>query len=125
VALLNDITTPQGKAYKWIQEDDPQQLSAKDEFLLQRYALATMYYSLQENGPWATCGEDDNSIQNSTLCNGRKRVFTPEEGDEDKIVYEEIPDEGKWLSAEHECTWFGVFCEEDGSVVIIEISESA
>eukprot|EP00978_Attheya_sp_CCMP212_P039571 scaffold207138_cov53-Attheya_sp.AAC.1 len=125
VALLNDINTPQGKAFKWIQEDDPQKLSAKDEFLLQRYALATMYYSLQEDGPWVTCGEDDNSHQNSTtLCNGRRRVFTPAEGEDDKIVYEEIPDEGKWLSAEHECTWFGIYCEDDLSVVIIEIGES-
>eukprot|EP00978_Attheya_sp_CCMP212_P006518 scaffold15022_cov50-Attheya_sp.AAC.2 len=120
VALLNDINTPQGKAFKWIHEDDPRQLSARDEFLFQRYALVVMYYSLQENGPWATCGEEDNRHQNSTLCDGRKTIFPP---GADEGVYEEVPDEGKWLSVEHECNWFGIFCEEDDSVVIIEISE--
>eukprot|EP00978_Attheya_sp_CCMP212_P039509 scaffold206203_cov57-Attheya_sp.AAC.1 len=124
MALLNDINTPQGKAFKWIHEDDPRQLSARDEFLFQRYALVVMYYSLQESGPWATCGEDDNSHQNSTLCNGRKRIFPSGEGEEDKAVYEEMPDEVKWLSLEHECNWFGVYCDLDDSVVIIEISES-
>jgi hypothetical protein len=121
VALLNDTNTPQGKAFKWIHDDDPRQLSARDEFLLQRYALVVMYYSLQENGPWATCGEEDNSHQNSTLCNGRKRIFP---SGVDEVVYEVVPDEVKWLSAEHECNWFGVYCDLDDSVVIIEISES-
>jgi hypothetical protein len=123
VALLSDITTPQGKAFKWIQEDDPEQLSVKDVGLFQRYALATMYYSLQEKGPWTTCGKEDNTHQNPILCTGRKAIFFADSSGEEVVVYEDIPDEGKWLSAENECVWFGVYCESDGSVVILEISE--
>lgn len=42
---LADKQSPQYKAFKWILTQDPRQVSGDDPDLLQRYALATLYYS--------------------------------------------------------------------------------
>jgi hypothetical protein len=124
IEKLNDPNSAQYKAAYWIQFEDPQKLAVDSNNLLQRYALAVAYYSLQENGPWVVCGTEDMSHENPTMCTGRKRVYTGDvEDPNDKNLYEELDDESKWLSAESECWWFGVYCEEDMTVVIIEIGE--
>jgi Leucine rich repeat len=49
-ALLDD-STPQGRAKLWLQEDDPANVDpCTYETLLQRYALATMYFSTDGDG---------------------------------------------------------------------------
>jgi hypothetical protein len=124
IEKLNDPNSAQFKAAQWIQFQDPQQLGVDANNLFQRYALVVMYYSLQENGPWATCGKEDNSYQNSTLCAGR--ILGDHYVDDDYYdddYYESIVDSSKWLSAEDECYWFGIYCEADGSVFAIQISE--
>eukprot|EP00978_Attheya_sp_CCMP212_P007778 scaffold18109_cov54-Attheya_sp.AAC.5 len=122
---LNDPNSAQYKAAQWIQFDDPQKLALDAENLLQRYALAVAYFSLQENGPWVVCGIEDDSHENPLMCTGRKRVYTGDVDDpNDKNIYESIDDEYKWLSAESECWWFGVYCGEDMTVVIIEIVDN-
>ena len=122
---LNDPNSAQFKAAEWILFQDTHQLAVDADNLFQRYALVVMYYSLQENGPWATCGEDDTSHQNSTLCDGRD----PHDAYDDDYLTEDYEpflrkDSNKWLSAEDECYWFGIYCEADGSVFAIQISES-
>jgi hypothetical protein len=132
---LNDPNSAQFKAAEWIRFQDPQQLAVDADNLFQRYALVVMYYSLQENGPWATCGEDDTSHQNSTLCDVRdvRDVY-----DDDYLLpefYENVTDDdsfpfsprdnNKWLSVEDECYWFGIYCNSDGNAFGIDIGESA
>eukprot|EP00550_Attheya_septentrionalis_P000850 CAMPEP_0198291440 /NCGR_PEP_ID=MMETSP1449-20131203/8961_1 /TAXON_ID=420275 /ORGANISM="Attheya septentrionalis, Strain CCMP2084" /LENGTH=1144 /DNA_ID=CAMNT_0043990077 /DNA_START=34 /DNA_END=3468 /DNA_ORIENTATION=+ len=122
---LSDPNSAQYKAAQWIQFDDPQNLALDAVNLLQRYALVVAYFSLQENGPWVVCGIEDNSHTDPSLCTGRKRVYTGDVDDpNDQNIYENIDDENKWLSAESECWWFGVYCGDDMTVVIIEIVDN-
>jgi hypothetical protein len=96
-----------------------------------------MYYSLQENGPWTTCGEEDNTYQNSTFCNAP--FFEDYLEDDayyyyDDYYYDQVyynadhfidsqKDNNKWLSASDECSWFGIYCNSDGSVFATYIGE--
>jgi hypothetical protein len=124
IEKLNDPNSAQYKAADWIQFEDPMKLDADANNLLQRYALAVTYFSLQENGPWVVCGTEDHSHEEPTLCTGRKRVYTGDVDDpNDKNIYMELEGERKWLSAESECWWFGIYCSDDMTVVIIEIGE--
>ena len=98
--------TAQGKAAKWILEDDPMNLPLEAENLIQRYILAYLYYELSANGtrPWNYCNP-------------------PAQGEADKCLYNKTMATSRWLSGASECDWSGVSCGE--SVVIgLEISES-
>eukprot|EP00550_Attheya_septentrionalis_P007056 CAMPEP_0198281668 /NCGR_PEP_ID=MMETSP1449-20131203/1589_1 /TAXON_ID=420275 /ORGANISM="Attheya septentrionalis, Strain CCMP2084" /LENGTH=253 /DNA_ID=CAMNT_0043977565 /DNA_START=202 /DNA_END=959 /DNA_ORIENTATION=- len=103
IEKLNDPNSAQFEAAQWIQFEDPQQLGVDADNLLQRYALAVMYFSLQENGTWFFCGANDSSHKDPDLCIGQIVV---EFGD--PPIYEEFEDTAKWLSAKSECFWFGV-----------------
>jgi hypothetical protein len=128
---LNDPNSAQFKAAEWILFQDTHQLAVDADNLFQRYALVVMYYSLQENGPWATCGEEDNTYQNSTFCDGRYRKDAYDDDSYYDEEYDDAPlsfsqrDNNKWLSASDECSWFGIFCnsDSDGSVHAIHIGE--
>jgi hypothetical protein len=61
-AALNTPSTPQNKALKWL-EDDTNLESYSDETIIQRYALATLYYSANgdswhDNTLWLDSGEE-------------------------------------------------------------------
>uniref|UniRef100_A0A7S2UJX2 Uncharacterized protein n=1 Tax=Attheya septentrionalis TaxID=420275 RepID=A0A7S2UJX2_9STRA len=84
IEKLNDPNSAQFKAAQWIQFEDPQQLGVDADNLLQRYALAVMYFSLQENGPWFFCGANDSSHKNPDLCIGQIVV------DPNDDIYEEL-----------------------------------
>ena len=49
--LLNDASTPQGMAFRWLLDSNPELLLMPDEQKIQRYALATLYYALN-GGSW-------------------------------------------------------------------------
>jgi len=79
LAALNDNTSPQYKALKFIADSDGMQLSHDDPLLLQRYSLATFYYSTngqnwkdstnwlsdKELEWWKGVGTDENGVVNS------------------------------------------------------------
>jgi hypothetical protein len=125
VEKLNDPNSAQFKAAQWIQFEDPQQLGADADNLLQRYALAVMYFSLQENGPWFFCGANDSSHKDPDLCTGQIAVWIGDpQNPNDNTIYEELEDEAKWLSAKSECVWLGVYCNKDNVTIdVIEIGE--
>ena len=85
--VITDPTSPQFMAYNWILNDDEQQLDVKNTTqILQRYALATIYYSTNVQNTWISCGPPDGS----TAC--------PTE-------------EQRCLSKFSECQWTGITCE--------------
>eukprot|EP00978_Attheya_sp_CCMP212_P001284 scaffold2665_cov64-Attheya_sp.AAC.1 len=121
IEKLNDPNSAQFKAAQWIQFEDPQQLGVDADNLLQRYALVVMYFSLQENGAWFFCGANDSSDKDPDLCTGQIVVGVGDDPrDPNDNIYEELEDEAKWLTAESECFWFGVYCN-DMTVDVIEI----
>jgi hypothetical protein len=84
-----------------------------------------MYFSLQENGTWFFCGgANDSSYKDPNLCNGPLLVYVGDpQNPNDSKIYEEFEDEVKWLSAKSECFWFGLYCNKDMTVQMIEIVE--
>eukprot|EP00978_Attheya_sp_CCMP212_P048859 scaffold585624_cov59-Attheya_sp.AAC.1 len=125
IEKLNDPNSAQFKAAQWIQFVDPQQLGVDADNLFQRYALVVMYFSLQENGSWVFCGADDSSHKDPNLCNGPLLVYVGDpQNPNDSKIYEEFEDEAKWLSAKSECFWFGLYCNKDMTVQMIEIVEN-
>jgi hypothetical protein len=59
---LNDPTTPEAQAMKWIIYDDPMQLEASAQNLIQRFLLAAVYYDTHQLSNWRSCNinpEDD------------------------------------------------------------------
>jgi hypothetical protein len=87
-------SSPQYRAALWLADDDSfvrdQQLTPLDSKFLQRYALATMYYSLGGDD-WDDCGEQ------SSTCGSDANVKP-------------------WLSAYDECEWKYLTCT-DGMLV--------
>jgi hypothetical protein len=89
VIVLLDPLSPQYMAYQWILNDDPQQLSLDDTpQLMQRYTLATLFYSTNANNTWFSCGPPDGS----TSCP------TPEQ---------------RFLGNSSACLWFGITCASE------------
>lgn len=52
--VLSDLQTPQYRAYDWILTQDPRHVSGDDPDLLQRYVLATLYFSANNKTRAAT-----------------------------------------------------------------------
>lgn len=80
---FSSYDTPQYRAADWAANIAPLDLSGSDPRMISRYALATFHYSTGGEN-WKRCGID------STNC--------------DK--------EREWLTAENECDWFAVTCED-------------
>ena len=90
--------TPQFLARLWIDQQDDYMACPDEEnkeATLQRFALAVLYFSLGGSG-WDTCGAS------SDTCDGAAR----------------------WLDAVNECEWFGVTCDDNGSVTKIVLKEN-
>jgi hypothetical protein len=87
-------SSPQYRAALWLADDDSfvrdQKLTPQDTKFLQRYALATMYYSLGGDD-WDDCGEQSSSCGSD-------------------------PSVKPWLSASDECEWKYLKCS-DGVLV--------
>jgi hypothetical protein len=102
--VLND---PEGAHYlakEWIINEDPLQLSPEDSNLVQRYLLAVIYFKLHEEGDWLSCNaptedEPDDFCLFQKLINIYPREYR-------SIAWY------RWLSANHECSWAGIFCDE-------------
>lgn len=84
-------TSPQYQAAKWVSDEDPLALPFYDPRFLQRYILATFYFST--NGDkWLQCGRLD------PICGGD-------------------PNNDSWLVSEsHECAWLGIRCRDKVNV---------
>lgn len=91
--LLDDPSTPQGKAFTWITEVDERQLCPTDTTLFQRYVLAILYYSTTGDD-WDHCSKDDTTC-GQTPAGSVKSNF---------------------LSMVSECDWSGITCTSRGTV---------
>ena len=114
VALITEILsnvsgvitpgTPQGEALNWILYEDPLEVCpGNDCQLIQRYALAVMYFST--NGDlWFNCGENGECVEPSNpdgKCNPPVR----------------------WLSGNNECDWCGNTCNQDKCMTKVDIGK--
>ena len=87
-------------ALDWLINDDTMRLCPSDKSLIQRFILATFYFSTGGDD-WNECGRNDY---------GKKK------NDEGASKCE---DGGKWLSPIPECYWYGNKCDNQGSLVQI------
>ena len=98
ISGLGQVGSPQNAALSWIINEDPAFLTPDSPRFVQRYLLATFYFSTTTNGrSWARCGKSQ-SGEPSTCWAPFNWVSTWAK---------------RWLSEEHECLWFGVLCGND------------
>ena len=98
---IRDESLPQGKATTWILSQDDFQICPDNDKLVQRWAMAVLYYS--------TGGDD------WFKCSGNPSV-TDNCGNEDPFV----SGESRFLSGVGECEWAGISCNSDECVTEIE-----
>lgn len=87
--LVDDPDTPQGQAAQWIINEDEFRICPDDPKLIQRWALAVMYYST-EGDSWTMCFDGDEQCANDTDELGNPLI--------------------SFLSSVNECEWFGITC---------------
>jgi hypothetical protein len=98
--LIRDPSTPQGQATEWIMNDNDESCP-DDPKLIQRWALAVMYFST-EGDAWELCSDNP-----ATPCG-----VPPFVGD------------NPFLSNVNECEWAGIRCNTDGCVTAIEFENN-
>ena len=110
---ISIVDSPQSLAMDWIINKDPAMLQPGATNLIQRYLLALFYISTTQLTPWLSCNPP---VGNETsVCLFQKLVDTiPNE------TYEGVT-WTRWLSAEHECSWAGIFCDEFNQTRGIEL----
>ena len=92
-------------ALEWLINNDAMHLCPSDQYLIQRFVAATLYFSTGGDD-WNECGRNDS---------GKKRN---EEG------VSKCEDGGKWLSSISECLWHGNECNKEGSLVQISMESN-
>ena len=97
VEMLTNLSTPQGKAFEWLINEDGAFLCPDAPKLIQRYVLAVIYYS--------TGGDQWNQCSKSSVDCGNNAPFV---------------NKTSFLSSENECTWAGISCSESLCVTQIE-----
>lgn len=141
LALLSDLQdplSPQYKAADWLVALDFLKISEKSSSLHQRFALATLYLSTgggltSRNGSWTRCSAvpplEENSAEQAAsnmqciLRDGK--IICAEKGNFETCAFtdeEGVLIQGKrFLSPVSECEWYGVTCNENGVVTMIDI----
>ncbi|CAB9526077.1 leucine Rich Repeat [Seminavis robusta] len=97
-------TQPKFKALYWIVFEDPLQLNADANNLLQRFILSLTYFETSRESNWLDCGPSTTTT-NDESC--RIHYFNSESWG------------SRWLAGVHECQWGGIFC--DGEKYITEL----
>jgi len=87
--LVDDPISPQGQAAQWIIDEDEFQVCPDDPKLIQRWALAVMYFST-EGDFWTMCFDGDELCSDGTDDFGNPFI--------------------SFLSPVDECEWFGITC---------------
>lgn len=96
-----------GRAANWMMNDDPKGLGPFDPTFLQRFILVVIYFSTTSTmgGTWQTCNPP--GTEEDTSCSFG--VLIRQEDDSLGYQYQRS---FRWLSAESECVWAGVTCDE-------------
>ena len=104
---------PYKLALDWILDHDPMNLTGDAPNLVQRYLLALLFFSGDGEGRWKFCRPSDDV--EDVHCEAQ--VY-------DEVGAEYVDNFSRFLSADHECNWYGVKCHgEDNVVREIEIGE--
>jgi hypothetical protein len=135
-AILFDETSPQYKAAEWLISLDSLKLNATSPNLAHRYALATLYTatggSLISAEGWKACGAvppestSINTTASGVQCIVRDgKVICANQESFENCTYTdglEVVVEGKrFMSASTECEWYGVECNDQDSVIKINV----
>jgi hypothetical protein len=140
-AILFDESSSQYKAAEWLISFDPLKLNATSPNLRQRYALATLYTATggslisAKAGSWKACGavppETESTSTKNTSAAGvqciirdGKVICATQESFETCNYMDRfgVLTEGKrFMSAATECQWYGVECNDQDSVIKINI----
>jgi hypothetical protein len=115
---LDNATDPFNRALQWITHDDPLQLMPTEATFVQRYLLASMYFSTLKNGSWGYCNPPALGSNETIDCVYEKIVKGS--GIEEEVVKTQITWK-RWLSNTTECNWTGITCNDDNFVIAIEI----
>lgn len=91
---FSDEESPQFRAAVWAANEAPIGLTGDDPRMINRYALATLYFATNGDD-WVNCGRD------STNCDATQ----------------------EWLTADSECDWYAIECADpdNGDYSIIKI----
>eukprot|EP00547_Thalassionema_nitzschioides_P018130 CAMPEP_0194236700 /NCGR_PEP_ID=MMETSP0158-20130606/3892_1 /TAXON_ID=33649 /ORGANISM="Thalassionema nitzschioides, Strain L26-B" /LENGTH=376 /DNA_ID=CAMNT_0038970527 /DNA_START=560 /DNA_END=1690 /DNA_ORIENTATION=- len=88
---LNDPGSTRHRAFDWLDNIDEAIICPSTDRARQRYRVALLYFTLG-GSEWKNCGEDS-----------RRCVVS----EDDKDIFQNV----RWLSKQHECKWFGLYCE--------------
>lgn len=87
--VFGEESAARSNALSWIDNEDPAILCPVTERITQRLTVAVIYFTM--DGPnWTNCGNSSDSCVNT----------------DDRITRTPI----RWLSPDHECVWYGLFC---------------
>lgn len=102
-ALLSDPTTPQGRAFRWLVDEDAFYVCPSDNTcdVVQRFVLAVVYYSTNGEA-WFQCSG------NRAASDDCGNDFPFDQG------------QSRFLAPVSECNWAGIRCSEDLCVTDIE-----
>jgi len=105
--LLSDLSTPQGRAFRWIVDEDEFYVCPSDNTcdVVQRYVLAVMYFSTNGNN-WFQCSGN------------------PAASDDCGSDFPFDAGQSRFLAPVTECDWAGIRCSENLCVTEIEFGES-
>ena len=92
--------TPQEEAFTWLVNLDGAQVCPEDTLdVINRYVLAVLYFSTSGDG-WFQCNANDSAVP--SMC---------------------ISSNARFLSEASVCEWFGVVCDLNGNVTIVELGK--
>ena len=105
-ALLSDPTTPQGRAFRWLVDEDAFYVCPSDNTcdVVQRFVLAVVYYSTNGEA-WFQCSS------NRAASDDCGNDFPFDQG------------QSRFLAPVSECNWAGIRCSEDLCVTDIEFGK--
>jgi hypothetical protein len=110
--MFDNGASPQGRAYDWIINEDPMHVCpSTDCQIIQRFALATLYFSTVGE-EWTNCNADPAA----TTCPENQPTATRINQDWGCDAFST-----RWLADSHECDWCGNRCNADMCMTEIQI----
>lgn len=135
--VLTDTTTPIGRAYQWIQNEDDFTLQAGIPITIQRLILAALYFGSGGETTvttWEVCGavptDSSHNAFSATRCvsQGEVEICATEQAFLECPEYYERYNatapkslKKRWLSRTSECNWFGIQCNNYGQVTQVAL----
>lgn len=109
-----DPKSPYSKAWEWITEKDPMQLTPESSpNFIQRFIAAYFYFATSIDGNWTSCNPPDDPWSGEGMCTVRRPNGT--------FTYRAAH---AWLSNVTECKFAGITCDELGQIKSIGCCKS-